>query len=87
MIAESLCKVHVGTKVASCSDNPSFQKRRNPGPHPKIQSDEVRLDGLAHWPMGIGSENRGSNCRIPGCNAKPVTKCEKCDAILCYNCA
>ena len=79
MIAESLCKVHVGTKIACSSGNPSFQKRPNPGPRPKISSDEVRLDGLAHWPIRNGSENRGSNCRIPGCNAKPVTKC---DAIL-----
>ena len=81
LIAESLCKVNL-SELSRGNGEVGLVKRRKPGSRPKTLSNEVRLDCLSHWPVGVGSGNRCSHCRSPGCSAKPVTKSEKCDADL-----
>ncbi len=83
-LAESLCREGTTsghTKRASLEIHMSRTSR--PGPRAKLPSADIRLDNLGHWPISIGSGNRGAICKMTGCSAKPVTKCEKCDVHLC----
>ncbi len=82
-LAESLCRART-THLARQSRAP-VQKRPRSGPKAMMPPEDVRLDGLAHWPVGMGSENRGANCKVPGCKAKPVTKCKNCEVHLCIS--
>ena len=83
-LAESLCLTDVALVHSRRSVlDQSICKRRQPGPRPNAPTNDLRLDDIGHWPIGVGSSERGGNCRIPGCKSKPVTKCSKCNVFLC----
>ena len=41
---------------------------------------EVRIQDFGHIPI---TANRGPLCKYPGCDARPVTMCKKCNVYLC----
>ena len=50
--------------------------------------DDVRLDGLHHWPAcvdgGKNSKIFGKHCKIRGCKGRTRSYCMKCQVFLCY---
>ena len=81
-LADSLCRQNKVARVPRSGPPP---KRPRPGRKSGLPPSDIRLDQLGHWPIGVGSEHRGQNCKLPGCKAKPVTKCEKCNVTLCIS--
>ena len=81
-LADSLCRQN---KVARVPRSGAPPKRPRPGRKSGLPPSDIRLDQLGHWPIGVGSEHRGQNCKLPGCKAKPVTKCEKCNVTSCIS--
>ena len=58
-----------------------YQKKQKLGKATKaIPADEIRKDGVGHFPDV--STSRGT-CKMPGCKGKVNTMCVKCNLHLC----
>ena len=72
------CKSQVGRK--SAIEHEYLVKQKCGGRKTVLPPQDVRLDNVGHWPTATV---KGPRCKNPNCDAKPVTKCEKCDVHLC----
>lgn len=85
-IAESLCRSGVvllrprGRPVSSPVQSEQGQRKR------KCLSshtpDDVKKDGISHWPVFMEKRLR---CKLPGCSGYAFIKCDKCNCALCLN--
>lgn len=57
-------------------------KRKKSGPCGELPSEEVRLDGIDHYPI---YEKTRARCKYPSCNYKTMISCSKCIIQLCIN--
>lgn len=57
-------------------------KRKKNGPCMELPSEDIRLDGMDHFP--IYEKNR-VRCKYPSCNYKTMISCSKCIIPLCIN--
>ncbi|XP_051948067.1 piggyBac transposable element-derived protein 2-like [Xyrauchen texanus] len=58
-----------------------FKKKRR-GPTKAIPTQDVRADGVGHWPQIDSVRQR---CKFPKCTGHTSFKCTKCDVHLCLN--
>ena len=66
-LADSLCRQNKVARVPRSGPPP---KRQRPGRKSGLPPSDIRLDQLGHWPIGVGSEHRGQNCKLSGCKTK-----------------
>ena len=82
-LASSLMRVNVSSRGVgrrSTVDQQIAAKRKRGGRRTPTPAPDIRTDNVGHWPV---ASERGPRCKLPTCEARPVTKCEKCDVFLC----
>ncbi|KAL4154363.1 hypothetical protein QTP88_000241 [Uroleucon formosanum] len=57
-----------------------IEKRRKRGPCIGIPAQEIRLDGMDHFPVHNDLRTR---CKYPDCKFKTMISCQKCTMPLC----
>uniref|UniRef100_A0A665TR44 PiggyBac transposable element-derived protein domain-containing protein n=1 Tax=Echeneis naucrates TaxID=173247 RepID=A0A665TR44_ECHNA len=84
-VAESLCKSGKNLERkrgrTSSAIAGEYEEKRRRGPTTFIPVPDVHLDATAHWM--VTGEKQG-RCKVPGRKGTPKTKCQKCDAHLCF---
>lgn len=83
-VAEGLCKAGKSTQRKRGRPNGNVQglveEKKKRGPTAPLPQQDVRLDGLYHFPAVMDKRQR---CKYPRCAAKSVTQCVKCNVALC----
>lgn len=85
-VADALCKA--GKSFSRKRGRPSLELERQieakkkRGPTEEIPQQDVRQDGIDHFP--IWKENR-VRCKYPDCEGKTYIECRKCCVSLCLN--
>ncbi|XP_028448168.1 piggyBac transposable element-derived protein 2-like isoform X1 [Perca flavescens] len=59
-----------------------LEKKKHRGPATVMPTQEVRSDGVGHWPV---VESERQRCKLPHCKGQTVIKCAKCTIHLCLN--
>ncbi|KAL6459813.1 hypothetical protein MHYP_G00114560 [Metynnis hypsauchen] len=80
-VAEVLCKQGSSSQLkrgrpSSESSDMRWQRKRETKPQ-----QEVRKDGMAHWPYYSDKQGR---CKKQGCTGQTRVMCEKCAVHLCF---
>ncbi|GFT57807.1 hypothetical protein NPIL_7141 [Nephila pilipes] len=86
-VASCLCKMEYNQNAkkgrpSNASIKQMFQTKRCKGTAQSVPCQDIRRDGINHWP--IWSEMR-IRCKFPNCKGYTQTECEKCNVGLCYN--
>ena len=81
-VATSLMQTNVTRKHFGRKSLIEEELKKKRGPITNAPPQAVRTDNIGHWP-GLGP--RGPRCKVPSCDAKPLTMCTKCNVYLCIN--